>query len=427
VYITLRRRPAVPAGADGGGADVDDSDASEPGGPGSNVVALGFTSLFTDVSSEMVVAVLPLYLTFQLRFTPAQFGVVDGLAQAVTALTLLAGAVVADRTSRYKEVAATGYAASAGCKIGLLAAGSAWIPTTGLLLVDRTAKGLRTPPRDALISMSARPGGVATAFGVHRTLDTIGALLGPFAAFLLLFLAPGSYGSVFVVSFIVALVGLAVLAVFVEAPPHRPLAANRARRPAGAVRDLLANGRLRRVLAAAAILNVLTVSDAFIYLTLQHRSSFQTRYFPLLFAGTALAYLVLAIPAGRLADRIGSPMVLVSGYVLLLGAYGMLLMADPGPRTIIGALMLLGAYYASTDGVLMALASSAVSRCSRATGLAIVATVVAASRLVSSVVFGALWGRIGPRATVVVFVAGLVAVLPLVARLLSRPRLMGAP
>lgn len=415
MYITLRRRMNQAVGPGD----------SEPGSGfvgGGNVVALGVTSMFTDISSEMVTAVLPLYLTFQLRLSPAQFGIIDGFAQAVTALTLVAGAVLADRSRRYKEVAVTGYAVSAGCKVGLLAAGAAWVPTTGILFLDRTAKGLRTAPRDSLISLSAPPGRLATAFGVHRALDTTGAVLGPFLAFLLLFAAPGAYGSVFVVSICFALIGVGVIVVFVDGVRPVRTSVERDRFSFGAMGRLAATPALRRVLAVAALLNVVTISDAFIYLTQQHRSSFQTRFFPLLFVGTSVVYLLLAIPFGRLADRVGARTVVMGGYVLLLAAYGSLLVADPGPLAILAALGFLGAYYAATDGVLMALASAVIPADRRATGLAMVATVIAVSRVVSSLGFGLLWGRIGPYATVLCFLVSLTLVLPVAVRLLSHER-----
>ena len=123
---------------------------------GRNVILLGLTSMFTDVSSEMVNSILPLYLTYELRWSPLQFGLFDGIYQAMTAFLRSAGAAVADRRRRYKEVAAFGYALSAGCKLGLLAAGSAWVASTAILFTDRIGKGVRTAPRDALISFSSR-------------------------------------------------------------------------------------------------------------------------------------------------------------------------------------------------------------------------------------------------------------------------------
>jgi len=135
----------------------------------SNVVFLGLTSMFTDISSEMVTAILPVYLTFQLRFTPLQFGTFDGLYQSLAAVVLVAGALVADSRKRHKEVAGLGYALSAGCKLGLLASGGAWLPTVTSLYVDRTGKGMRTAPRDALISLSSAPARLARSFGTLQT------------------------------------------------------------------------------------------------------------------------------------------------------------------------------------------------------------------------------------------------------------------
>ncbi|HLI55936.1 MAG TPA: MFS transporter, partial [Actinomycetota bacterium] len=181
-----------------------------------NVVFLGFTSLFTDVSSEMVNSVVPLFLAFQLGFTRFEFGVFNGAFQGLAAFTALSVAGVADRHRRYKEIAGIGYGVSAATRIGLVAAGTSWLPVTGLLYADRGAKGIRTAPRDALISLSALPGHLGEAFGVHRAMDTAGALAGPLVAFGLLSLVPGAYETIFSASFWIALIGLACLILFVQ-------------------------------------------------------------------------------------------------------------------------------------------------------------------------------------------------------------------
>ena len=165
-----------------------------------NVLVLGLVSLVTDVSAEMVTAVLPLYLVVGLGMSPLAFGALDGLYQGATALLRLAGGQIADRTERHKLVAGTGYALSAVCKLGLLAV-STPLAVAAVLTADRTGKGLRTPPRDALISLSATPEGQGRAFGVHRAMDTAGALLGPLAAFGVLWAAHDAYDAVFTVSF----------------------------------------------------------------------------------------------------------------------------------------------------------------------------------------------------------------------------------
>src|SRR5262249_1119049 len=140
-----------------------------------------------------------------------------------SALVQVASGLISDRWQRHKAVAVCGYALSALTKPALLVVGGAWGALTGVILVDRTGKGIRTAPRDALISLNSPSDRLGTAFGVHRALDTCGAMLGPVIAFGLLTVAPGSFDTIFVVSFCAALVGLAVLLLFVqERPRPRP-------------------------------------------------------------------------------------------------------------------------------------------------------------------------------------------------------------
>ena len=204
---------------------------------GRTVILLGVTSLLTDISSEMVSAVLPLYLLYQLHVSALQLGVVDGLYQGASGLVRLAAAMSADRWQRQKEVASAGYALSAVSRIGLLAAGSALQAVAGFVLVDRIGKGIRTAPRDALISLSVQRERLGLAFGVHRAFDTGGSLIGPLLAFGLLTLAPTAFDAVFVPSFCIALLGLSVIVLFVrnqngETPQSAPLRRWRLRRRA---------------------------------------------------------------------------------------------------------------------------------------------------------------------------------------------------
>jgi MFS family permease len=385
---------------------------------GRNVLFLGLTSMFTDISSEMVNAILPLYLVFQLGFTPLAFGLFDGAYQGMSAVLRIAGGVLADRRRRYKEVAGTGYAVSAACKLGLLAVGG-WAPTTAVLYLDRAAKGIRTAPRDALISMDSDPSQLARSFGVHRALDTTGAMLGPVLAFVILWLVPRGYDAVFAASFCIALIGLGVLVLFVQ---NRTRAAAPTGPPAslGSAAGLLAIPRFRRMVAVAAVLGLSTVSDAFVYLVFQRRTGWSAGTFPLLFVGTALAYLTLAVPVGRLADRMGRAPVFLAGYLLLAAAYVVLRGADPGVATVVLLLGLLGAYYAATDGVLMAMASAVVPEELRTSGLALLTTVTASARLVASLLFGLFWTWRGMDGALTLFLTGLVIAIPLAGALLRK-------
>ncbi|MGW5847208.1 MFS transporter [Streptomyces sp. NPDC055254] len=390
------------------------------------VLALGAVSLITDVSSEMVTAVLPLYLIAGLGLSPLGFGALDGLYNGVSALVQLTGGHLADRVRNHKLIAGLGYGLSALCKPLLLFAHSLG-PVSVVLALERTGKGLRTAPRDALISLSAPPESQGRAFGVHRAMDTTGALLGPLAAFLILSVAADGYDAVFGVSACVAVLGVVVLVLFVPgsppsgafdpsgpsdpsdpSDPSGPSVPGPARRRPGArggggcagrgrgpgAREALALlrlPRLRALAACAALLGLTTVSDAFVYLLLQDRAGVGERWFALLPLGTAAVFLLLAVPAGALADRIGRRTVFLTGHALLLAGYGLLLWSPDWPALPYLVLALHGMFYAATDGVLPAAVAATVPGHLRATGLAVVGTGQALARFGCSLAFGAAW------------------------------------
>jgi MFS family permease len=387
------------------------------------VLLLGICSLLTDISSEMVAAVLPLYLLTQLGFTPLQLGIVDGLFQGAAAFVRLAGGYIGDRRRRHKGIAAFGYGLSAVCKLALAAVGTGFGAITAIVAVDRSGKGLRTAPRDAMISLSSRREDLGTAFGVHRALDTTGALIGPLVAFGLLALAPLAFDSLFIVSFCFAVAGVGVLVLLVREPERRPTPAEtdepvRLR----AAMALLRGGRFRALFVAATVLGLATTSDGFIYLALYRSLDLDATLFPLLFTGTALTFMMLAAPVGRLADRIGRGRVMIGGYVLLLGVYATLLGPSAGVPGMVVTLFMLGAYYAATDGVLMAFGSAHVPEALRGSGLALLGTAVSASRLVASVLFGALWTWQGIETALAVFAGGLVVAIAVAAVALRSSR-----
>ncbi|MBG6066850.1 MFS family permease [Micromonospora ureilytica] len=363
-----------------------------------NVVALGTVSLITDVSAEMVAAVLPLYLVLGLHLSPVAFGVLDGVHTGATALLRVVGGFAADRFRRRKLIAGVGYALSAVAKLGLLLAGRS-IPAIGAVIaVDRLGKGVRSAPRDALITLSTPPEALGRAFGVHRAMDSVGAFLGPLAAFAVLLVVGQSYDAVFVTSFCVAALAVVVLVLFVREQPAGE-AADGSNDPKVSVREafgLLRGGPARRLVLAATMLGLATIGDGFVYLLLQRRLDLGLRWFPLLAVGTSLAYLVLAAPLGVLADRIGRLPVVIGGYTALGATY--LLLAGPvdGWPLIALTLTLYGAFYAATDGVLIALAGPVLPARLRTTGIALVQTGQALAYLVSSVLFGLAWQAWGP-------------------------------
>jgi MFS family permease len=354
-----------------------------------NVLALGTVSLVTDVSSEMVSAILPLYLVVGLRLGPAVYGLVDGVYTGATALLRLVGGYVADRVRRRKLIAGLGYGMSAVAKAGLLAAGTSVPALAAVIVADRAGKGLRTAPRDALITLSTPPGRLGRAFGVHRAMDSAGAFAGPLVAVAVLAASGQAFDAVFVVSGCVAAIGVLVLILFVR--DHRSPAPAAARVGPRAAAGLLRHGGVRMLLLGATLLGLATIGDGFVYLLLSRRADLATGWFPLLAVGTSLAYLVLAVPLGALADRIGRPKVFLGGYAALLTVYLLLGTAWGGLPALVTVLILYGVFYAATDGVLMALAGPLLPAELRTTGLALIQTGQALAYLVSSVLFGLAW------------------------------------
>jgi hypothetical protein len=188
-----------------------------------NVWGLGITSLLTDVSSEMVVSILPAYLVLTSGFAPLLLGVATGLHEGGPLLVTWIGGWIADRSGRRKLTAGLGYGLSALCRFGwLLLAGRTVGALAVLILGDRMGKAIRTAPRDAIISLSVPPNQLATAFGVHRALDAAGAAIGPVLAFVLLWQFPHRFDLIFFTSFIVALLGVAALVLLVDEADQAP-------------------------------------------------------------------------------------------------------------------------------------------------------------------------------------------------------------
>jgi MFS family permease len=252
-------------------------------------------------------------------------------------------------------------------------------------------------------------------------MDTVGAMIGPLVAFAMLAAAPVAFNSIFMVSFCIALLGVGILVLFVDQRRTAGDAGTPARAASmrGATR-LLRDARYRRIVLAGGALSLATASDAFVFLALQRKLGLGNAVFPLLFTGSALTFMLLAVPMGRLADRIGRGRVLVGGYVVLLAVYAVVVAPLSGSILLVLALGLLGTYYAATDGVLMAFASGVVPEDVRGTGLALLGTTTNVARLLASVAFGALWTLVGMTAAFACFGGALMIAIAIAAILFGR-------
>lgn len=412
MYITLRGTPGESGSSSSGDAGRIVATTSRRKIAGT-VVGLGAVSLLTDISSESVAAILPLYITVVVGMGPLAYGFIDGIYQGVSALVRIIGGWWADKSDRPKLVAIAGYGLSALARLALLFSHSFWV-ITSTIATDRIGKGLRTGPRDALIATASDPRYLGRNFGVHRAMDTTGALIGPLMGFAVLAAIPvglGGYHTIFVFSSAFAIMGVAVLVLGV---PDLRRKGGTTGEPSARPRwrDLTRPG-LTRLLIAAGVLGVATVGDGFLYLALQDGNQISPTYFPLLFVGTNAAYLAFAIPLGRLADKVGRARVFLAGHVLLLLTYGFAGSHLGGAAGSIVVLLLLGTFYAATDGVLAALASREVPPESRASGISTAQTVQALARFVSSIGFGLMWQFNGRSAAILVMAVLLIIALAL--------------
>ena len=360
-----------------------------------NVVALGLTSFFTDISSEMLVPVLPLFVTATLGASVASLGLIEGVAECTaSALRLVAGRL-SDRIGHRKPFLIAGYGLSGACKT-CMALARAWPALLGLRFGDRVGKALRNPPRDALIADSTPATELGRAFGLHRAMDTFGAALGPLVSWWLLArwatLGAEAYRRIFLVSAIPATLALAVLLFLVRAPrlvpAHRPVAGAGGPAPLGAA--------FRRFVAADVLFQLGNSSTAFLLLRAQG-SGFSAGGVALLYLTYNLLSAALALPFGRLSDRIGRRALLLAGYLLYALAYGTAAFA-PSKAGSITAFVVLAVHSALIEGQSRSLITDLVPRERRATAFGTYHAAVGAALLPASIVAGLLWQRVGPQA-----------------------------
>jgi MFS family permease len=272
------------------------------------VIVLGVVSLLNDAASEMVTPLLPVFLTATLGAGPAIVGLIEGAAESAASVLKLVSGWLTDRGWKAKRLVVGGYALSNGLRpfIGLA---TAWSWVLALRFLDRVGKGLRTAPRDAMIAAVTAPEIRGRAFGFHRSMDHLGAVVGPLLAFALLSAGLG-IREVFLSSLVIGVVVIATLMVGVPGEASRPLSTPR---PLFEWRTL--DRRLRRLLVACAALALATTPEAFLVLWARDQGLAIT-VVPLLWAVASVLKMSVALPAGILSDRLGRLPVLIGGWTL---------------------------------------------------------------------------------------------------------------
>lgn len=374
-------------------AQTTEAQTPEPGSPvpgiSRNVFILGVTSFLTDLSSEIVYPLVPLFLTSVLGAPFAVVGLIEGIAESTASIVKVYSGWLSDRMRRRRPLTILGYGISAVAK-PLMAAAMAWPAVLGLRFADRLGKGIRVAPRDALIADSTATARRGRVFGFHRMADTAGAALGALLALAALGLVGERYRAIFLVSAIPGILG--VISLFFV---HERISAHKQRRPPRISLSRF-DRRFRLFLLASAIFALGNSSDAFLILRARDLglSAFAA---VLAYVVYNIVYSVFSMPAGSLSDRIGRRRVIAAGFLVFSLVYlGFGLAADS--QVVWPLFAVYGLYMAMTEGVSKAFAADMAPREAAGTALGTYYTLTGILTFFSSLLAGALWDIVSPRA-----------------------------
>lgn len=381
---------------------------------------LGCVSMLMDISSEMIHALLPVYLMTVLGASALVVGVIEGIAEATASITKIFSGALSDRLGRRKTLAAIGYGLAALSKPVFPLA-----PTVGWLVaarfIDRVGKGIRGAPRDALVADIAPPRLRGASFGLRQSLDTLGAFLGPLLAIGLMGWTQDAFQTVFWFAVLPAFLAFGLIVWAVKEPAHPP-----GRRP---VRAPLSRRELAHlgsaywwVVTVGAVFTLARFSEAFLVLRAQE-AGLALMWVPAVLVVMNLVYSVAAYPAGALSDRVGRTRLLVAGLVVLVAA-DLVLAFVPGLWGVGTGVVLWGLHMALTQGLLATLVADTAPAELRGTAFGVFNLVTGVALLAASVVAGLLWDQLGSSAT---FLAGAGFALVALVGLVALQRRMSAP
>lgn len=353
-----------------------------------NVIFLGLVSFFADISAEMVYPLIPLYLTMAFGATPVMVGFIEGIAESVASLLKVFSGYISDRFQRKKAIAFCGYATGVIYKIALLFATS-WLGILAARVIDRFGKGVRTAPRDVMVSESADKNSMGQAFGIHKMLDMAGSAIGILLAFLFLkYIGESGYRLVFAISIIPVLLALLMFAFIKENKIHQPKEREHFWKNIS-----LLDKQLKVYLAVTFLFTLGNSSNSFLLLRAVD-AGFSSSDAVLLYFLYTVTVSLLAVPCGKLSDKVGRKRLLVPGYLTFALVYlGFAFCVNKTAMVLI--FVLYGVYGAMTTGVERAFIAEIAPSHLKGTMLGLHSTLAGIALLPASVVAGALWQGIG--------------------------------
>lgn len=363
------------------------------------VWVLGFVSMLMDISSEMIHALLPIYLVSVLGASMVTVGVIEGIAEATASITKIFSGALSDWLGKRKWLAAAGYGLAAITKPVFPLA-----PTIGWLVaarfIDRIGKGIRGAPRDALIADISPAALRGASFGLRQSLDTIGAFVGPLLAIALMWWTSDNFKAVFWFAVLPAFLALALI-VFAVREPERPQSLRAVRNPISLTEIRNLGAAYWWVVSVASVFTLARFSEAFLILRAQN-VGLPIALAPAVLVAMNVVYALAAYPAGLISDRIGRTAVLAAGIVVLIAA-DVVLALVPSMSGVALGVVLWGLHMGLTQGLLAALVADTAPPELRGTAYGFFNLLGGVAMLAASVIAGSLWDSAGPQAA---FLAG---------------------
>ncbi|HPP74877.1 MAG TPA: MFS transporter [Armatimonadota bacterium] len=358
------------------------------------VILLGFVSLLTDLSSDMLIPLIPIFLTTTIGAPVWALGLIEGVSESIASILRIYAGWLSDRFGRPKLLATSGYGLSSFAK-PFLAIATNWLHVFAVRVADRFGKGVRSAPRDVIITETTAPEIRGRAFGFHRTMDTTGAVLGPLVAYAILLAFQGdngnAYRTVFLIGAVPALVAVAILGIFI---PEKPKEARPMQPPK--VKWSTFSRQLKHFLLIVAVFSVGNSSDAFLIIRATN-VGVEVENVLLIYALFNLVSAIFSLPAGIASDKVGRGPLLLSGFIVFIATYLGFAMAST-PLVVWILFSVYGLYVGLTAGVLRAYAADVAPAELRGTAIGAYYTVEGISLLAASTIAGLLWTYISPSA-----------------------------
>lgn len=356
-----------------------------------NVFFTGLVSLFMDISSEMIYPLVPLFLTNVLNTTKTTVGIIEGIAESTASFLKIISGWLSDKFGKRKLLMGIGYGVSTASR-PFMALASSWFHVLGARFIDRVGKGVRTAPRDAIIAESTERNSLGKAFGFHRSMDTVGAIIGPGIAFILLLIFPKDLRLVFMAATIPGIIAVIIIILFIKEKASK---IDGAKLPKLEIASF--SRSFKSYIAVIAVFSLGNFADAFIILQAENLGV-RPELIPIIYLTFNMVFAASSVPLGVAADRIGLKNMVLIAFLYYALVYAGFAFAPAGAYVWF-LFPLYGIYKGMSEGNMRAYLATLATAERKATAFGIYHMVNGLMLLPASIIAGYLWDSLGPSAT----------------------------